>query len=86
MLQDTKMEPEMYTLKCADIGIEGCDFVATEGSDAQESVLEQMVTHLRKRHGLKLTAKQVGEGHLDELDTADRMVATRLRSQLQLQT
>jgi predicted small metal-binding protein len=82
-----KEEFEMTKLACADIGIEGCGFEANDqpGRAQSSDVLGQMVAHLRKAHGLKLSAQQVGEADFETLGNAERMVAARLHQQLEQQ-
>jgi predicted small metal-binding protein len=70
------------SLRCRDIGIVGCDYVA-RGGDGKDA-LDQIVQHLGRRHGFRLTTQEVERGEFDHLDEPQRMIVARLQRQLEL--
>ena len=69
------------SLRCRDIGIVGCDYVA-RGRDGKDA-LDQIVQHLGRRHGFRLTTQEVEKGEVDHLDEPQRMIAARMHRQLE---
>jgi predicted small metal-binding protein len=61
-------------LSCDDIGIANCDFAVQGGG----RVLDEMVEHLRKRHGYQLTVADVTTGEFEAMQQPERMIAARL--------
>jgi len=69
------------SLGCRDIGITGCEYVAPEGKG--KGALDQMVKHLERTHGFRLTLQDVEKGEFDHMDEPQRMIAARLHRQLE---
>jgi predicted small metal-binding protein len=67
------MEVEM-DLSCYDIGIGGCDFAIRGDGHA----LDDMVDHLRQKHGYQLTVADVTRGDFQAMQQPERMIAARL--------
>ena len=61
-------------LSCQDIGIEGCEYVASGNGQA----VDEMVEHLRRQHGYHLSVADITPGRFEELQEPERMIAARL--------
>jgi hypothetical protein len=64
----------VMNLSCEEIGIGGCDFAVHGDGHA----LDEMVEHLRRRHGYQLTVADVTTGDFQTMQQPERMIAARL--------
>lgn len=65
----------LVEVSCREIGIEGCDFVAS-GEETQ--VLEDMVVHARQAHGFDIP-EDVRERSMTDLQDPERMIWSRIQ-------
>lgn len=77
-----------FKIKGSDLGVKNCDFVAA--GETPQDVVEQMVTHLREEHDIRMPDEDViltggeGEWEAQEEDAGAAVIVKRLREALEL--